>query len=174
MLVWVVVAVAVVLTLIYMVRPAPREQLGLVTRLPMDGCLPVAEEEWRNGTALNHRLSDLERALKRHMEAGQYGGLSTSHLGVPTCMMAVQGWDGTPMIMINARLRGTSSRRSRVKERSSLCPNNQTPYAKRYEWITVQYRRATDWEEMYLELSGDQSYIVQHLLDAQNGINACS
>ncbi len=154
--------------------PASEDQLMLVRRLPMDNCFPISKEGWHNGTTLDYKITDITDTLQRYMRAREYDGLSASHLGVPSCIMMIQPYDGAPLTMINTRIVGESQKRTLTKETSSLCPDNQQIYQKRHELIVVRYRRVQDYEELEREFSGSQAYIIQQLLDAQSGVNVCN
>lgn len=155
-------------------RATPLDAFPLARRLPMNKCLPVSEQHWRNGTVLEHKLKTLTGALERHLIQKKFQGLSASHLGVPACVMAVRGRDpgDAPEFLLNVVVVGTSKRTIVTKEQSSLCPDVEF-YGRRNARIVVQYRRADDYEEMEREFADERAHTIQQLLDAQQGVNPC-
>ncbi len=149
------------------------EELNLVHRLPYDSCFFVSVEAWQNGSMLNYDMKYLVDTLHNFIKKHDFQGLASSHVGVPVCLMTWKGYDDVFVTALNLRIIGRSTSIMRTTEISSLCPELENIYTERNKWIVVRYHRIGDYEEMERELSGTQADIVQHMVDAQNGINIC-
>lgn len=136
--------------------------LPITPNMPTDECRPISKNEMAS-LARDPHWNHVVKSMAWHIKENDLEGISAFHVGDPICFIMIKFDDGSIVEMFNTEIKGYSPNAIVARNEESFACPGVVRNMMRAEHVIVTYNCPRTQTEMRVQLSGRQSFALQHV-----------